>query len=122
MREDVTPTGSDLTIELAAGKQPVTGAVDNWIAQTNPSIYRRMQLALPEQHVADSAHAMAIARQVLTVLDAERRERLPQAVHLFAAIPVALAPLIGWRLNKRGPIWLYEYANGTYVRMVALED
>ena len=63
------------------------------------------------ESVRDSAHARAIARQVGQVCQNLCDERGVRHLHLFVAIPVELAVLIGHQLNALCPITLYEFKN-----------
>ncbi|HVB24691.1 MAG TPA: SAVED domain-containing protein [Ktedonobacteraceae bacterium] len=63
--------------------------------------------------VKDADHALAIAQYI----GKELRELYGQGIthfHLFAAIPVALAVLLGHQFNALCPISLYEHAHGQY--------
>lgn len=115
------PAGRDLTLEISMG-QPVTETVRRWIESSGAPVERRLQLHHATGRVAGSAEALAIARQVQAVVDQARGRRLPDSIHLFAACPVALAALIGWHLNRRGPVVVYEYRAGAYVPAAVVGD
>ena len=68
------------------------------------------------ESVRDAAHARAIARQVGQVCQNLCDEREVTHMHLFVAIPVELAVLIGHQLNALCPITLYDFKEdtGTY--------
>jgi SMODS-associated and fused to various effectors sensor domain/TIR domain len=69
--------------------------------------------------VKDADHALAIAQYI----GKELRELCGQGIthfHLFAAIPVALAVLLGHQFNALCPISLYEHAHGQYERACVL--
>ena len=71
-----------------------------------------IQLESPEfsrESVRDAAHAWAIAQQVGQVCQNLCDERGVRHLHLFVAIPVELAVLIGHQLNALCPITLYEF-------------
>jgi hypothetical protein len=61
------------------------------------------------ESVRDAAHARAIARQVGQVCQNLCDEREVTHMHLFVAIPVELAVLIGHQLNALCPITVYEF-------------
>jgi hypothetical protein len=76
-----------------------------------------VRLALPELSgtaVKDAAHAQAIARQVGRVCQDLCDQQRVAHIHLFVAIPVELAVLIGHQLNALCPITLYEFHQKTY--------
>lgn len=61
------------------------------------------------ESVRDAAHARAIARQMSQICQNLCDERGVTHMHLFVAIPVELAVLIGHQLNALCPITLYEF-------------
>jgi hypothetical protein len=115
---DHDPNGSDLTLEVTM-TQPVGAAVTEWITATGASIRRRVQLQLGTGEISGSAQALAAARQIRAVIDQERaRTPVPKQIHLFFAGPAALAALIGWHLNKVGPLLVYEYDSRGYASAI----
>ena len=77
----------------------------------------------PAYKIPDGIEAAAMAGEIRkAILDAKRKYSVTD-IHIFAAIPLALAYLIGWRLNACGRIHLYDYdrSNGTYAPSWILE-
>jgi hypothetical protein len=76
-----------------------------------------IQLELPElsrDAVRNAAHAQAIAQQVGRICQDLCDHHRVTHIHLFVAIPVELAVLIGHQLNALCPITLYEFHKRTY--------
>ena len=77
----------------------------------------------PPYKIPDGIEAAVMAGEIRNaILDAKRKYSVTD-IHIFAAIPLALAYLIGWRLNACGRIHLYDYdrSNGTYAPSWILE-
>lgn len=53
--------------------------------------------------------ASAIAEEIRLAIVNARKTYNTTEIHIFAAIPLALAYMIGWRLNAYGRIHLYDY-------------
>ena len=64
--------------------------------------------------VLDDAACREIALQVKLGLAAELRAGHADLVHLFMAVPQALAAMIGHEMNAFPVVQTYEYDNGTY--------
>jgi hypothetical protein len=109
-----SPEGAVL-VELSI-TQPVAPGVDNWLAQANLAVARRVRIAPaqgPSQRsVRDNAHAVAIAQEVRTHLDALRRAYPGQPLHLFDAQPISLAVCIGRELGTAVPVQCYVHIKG----------
>lgn len=74
-------------------------------------------------HIPDGSVASVMAGEIRkAILDVKRKYEITD-IHIFSAIPLALAYLIGWRLNACGRIHLYDYdrSNGTYTPSWILE-
>jgi SMODS-associated and fused to various effectors sensor domain/TIR domain len=100
-------------IEVAASRSTKQG-----VAATLPGIglkpkfhIRLTTAEFSRESVSDAAHARAIAQQVGRVCQELCDERGVRHLHLFVAIPVELAVLIGHQLNALCPITLYEFKN-----------
>lgn len=104
-------------IEIAITSSTVQ-AVANYLSASGLSYKQHIRYDLPggPNHidgVADSVQALTMAQQI----GKDLRVLLGQGVshiHLFAAIPAALAVMIGHHFNALCPIFLYEYAHGSY--------
>lgn len=104
--------------EMAVVEVATTRFTRTAVAKTLPLIGVRptyhIQLESPEfsrEFVRDGAHAQAIAQQVGQVCQNLCDERGVMHLHLFVAIPVELAVLIGHQLNALCPITVYEFKN-----------
>lgn len=99
-------------------------AVSDYLQESKLSYSDRLRYDLPDgsdhhEGVKDAAHALAIARQIgreLRVLCGQGVSH----VHLFAAIPAALAVLVGNQFNALCPVSVYQYAHGRYERACVL--
>lgn len=111
--------GGDMTIEL------------NIIRDVEPGVYHALQLyglanaqrirlhphgGPRKTAVVDGAHACAIVRQVETIIADARRANPSATIHLFCAMPISLAVLLGTRLNRCGPLQCYEWDKNAYHR------
>lgn len=109
----------DTTIEIGL-PQDVHNEVAEYIAAQQLPIGMRVQCWLPatsDTNVRDEAHAVAIAQQLRREIVAARRRSKRQTIHIFAAVPIGLAVLIGTQLNTCEPVQCYEYdrAQNVYV-------
>jgi SMODS-associated and fused to various effectors sensor domain/TIR domain len=75
---------------------------------------------LSREAVRDAAHAQAIASQVGHVCRELCGLHQITHIHLFVAIPVELAVLIGHQLNALCPITLYEYSTERVYKPVGI--
>jgi hypothetical protein len=109
----------DTTIELSI-IQDVGLGVYHALRLYGLASARRIQLhphAGPSKTaVVDGAHAGAIVRQVEAIIADVRRVNPSATIHLFGAMPIGLAVLLGTRLNRCGPIQCYEWDKNTYHR------
>jgi hypothetical protein len=91
-----------LSLSRHIGTQ-VHSSIDDWVQKPRAII----ELMLEGNSIRSAAQALSIAREVAwrikTYVDQWRTER----IHLFAAIPIGLAPLITYHLNAICPIDLY---------------
>ena len=63
----------------------------------------------PPYHIPDGETAAEMAGEIRRAIQDARQRYGVTEIHLFAAIPIALAYLIGWRLNQCGNIHLYHH-------------
>jgi len=116
--------GGDTTIELNI-IQDVELGVYHALRLYGLTIERRIQLrphAGPgKTAIVDGAHACAIVRQVEAVIAQARRANPAATIHLFGAMPIGLAVLLGTRLNRCGPIQCYEWDKNAYHRSCYLD-
>jgi len=64
--------------------------------------------------VVGADNAMEVAYQVVGRLRDLRQSLQAEKVHLFLAVPQALAVFIGYRMNKCGPVQMYEFDSQRY--------
>ena len=64
-------------------------------------------------HLISNGHAIAIARHVADRIKEIHGKYGTNSVHLFAAVPLGLALLIGYNLNACGSIQCYEFDNAS---------
>lgn len=119
---DANQTESSIELSIV---WDIRNDVQNAITELGLPLGRRIQLHLapPDGIVIDAGHAKAIAEQVREVIKRARGNSRHRPIHLFAAIPVALAVLIGAHLNACGPIQCYEHRKnqGDYVSVCLLQ-
>jgi len=64
----------------------------------------------PDNHgVKDASHALAMARQIGKEFRTLHDKEGVSHIHLFAALPAALAVMVGHQINAMGAISLYHY-------------
>jgi hypothetical protein len=106
-----------LHVELSTLDQPVHDAVRRYIQRTGESPLASLRLTVdPATYggLMGNAEACAIADQVRREI-AQVVARQPIAeIQLFAAVPQALATMIGQRFNALPPIQLHEYDGREY--------
>lgn len=122
----VAANGDDVSIELNISRS-VDRAVADAIRSRDLPIGKRIAFSLYEGFgdnvVRDSSHAMAIAQQIGRAIKAERDYLSPrETIHIFGAMPFALALMIGRQLNRCGPIRCYEFLAGRYYPACALGE
>ena len=115
---DGTVGSEKLYVEISTGDKHVREGVRRHVRRTrvNPFKYLRFTPG-PELGGASSmsnADACAIARQVRRELSRAVSDYGISEVHVFAAIPQAVAMMIGHNLNAMPPVHLYEYDGGEY--------
>jgi hypothetical protein len=94
-------------VEVAMSRSTKQSVVEALSAMNLLPIYH-IRLEAPEfsrESVRDAAHAQQVGRVCQELCD----ERGVRHLHLFVAIPVELAVLIGHQLNALCPITLYEF-------------
>ena len=64
-------------------------------------------------HFLDSSQAISVARELADQIKQIHGKYGTNSVHLFAAVPLALAILIGYNLNACGSIQCYEFDNAS---------
>ena len=113
----VTETGGsieseDLAVQLSIAQETSTG-VDRFVRARGELFRARVALQPPmgygRESVANAQQALNMAIQAAEVIRRIRNERRALRTHLFAAVPIGLAVLLGHRLNACGPVQLYEY-------------
>jgi hypothetical protein len=107
-----------LTLELCISRD-ISSGVQAYLKEAGLTVWKRVQIkpdgADPARTwVRDASHAVAVAHDVEQELLRLRDEAPGATIHLFLAVPQALAAMIGLRLNKCGPIQCYEFEAGTY--------
>ncbi len=100
-------------VEIAIA-QLTAPAVSKTLPLLALSYRHHLQFSLPEgldygKGVKDAPHARAIANQIGKELRSLPGKGVSQ-IHLFAAIPAALAVLIGHQFNAICPVTVYEYS------------
>lgn len=107
--------GPDLSVEVSLSRD-VRDDAEHYLREHRIPARQRVQLTsspllaqepdikAAQRFVSSPAHAQRLAEQVANVILAHTRGH----VHLFAAIPQALAVLIGAQLNKTRPVQCYE--------------
>lgn len=107
-------SSDEAAVELSVARL-VTSAVDHWVNQRKRHGHDlRVRVAIKpagdalKYDLADSATANAVALQVADEIAKLQSDYQPRVTHLFVAAPLALAILLGYRLNARGAIQLYE--------------
>ena len=113
----VMETGSsieseDLAVQLSIAQDTSSG-VDRFVRARGELFRARVNLQPPmgygRKSVANAPQALSMAIQAAEVIRHIRDERGALRTHLFAAVPIGLAALLGHQLNACGPIQLYEY-------------
>jgi hypothetical protein len=115
---DGTFGSESLYVEISTGDKLVRDAVRHHVRLTrvSPLKYLRFRPG-PElksaQHMTN-ADARAIARQVRRELSSAISDYGISEIHVFAAVPQALAMMLGHNLNAMPPVQLYEYDGREY--------
>lgn len=106
-----------LHVEVNTLDQGVTAAVRRYVMRTGKSPFASIRLTVsPAGYggVMDNATAAAIAQHVRQEVARVVSRQPVKEIHLFAAVPQALATMIGHRLNALPPVQLYEYHGQEY--------
>lgn len=93
--------------------QSISRAVADYFSTSHLSYDQHISYSLPDgpdqiQGVKDAAHALSMAQQIGKDLRQLRSQGIIH-IHLFAAIPAALAVLLGHQFNALCPISLYQF-------------
>jgi hypothetical protein len=102
---------ADTSIEISATPDvDIRASVTQAIQALKLPIRQRIQLSLPAgAQVQDGSHALAMAHQVRSAIRKARNEHPQQLIHLFGAMPIGLAVLLGSQLNACEPVQCYEF-------------
>jgi hypothetical protein len=75
----------------------------------------KRNLVLPSDisSVPDGTHALCWAKQIVDAIDELRAGPGIKIVRLYPAMPFGMAVMLGWLLNARGLIQVYEWDKGT---------
>jgi hypothetical protein len=115
---DGTIGSEKLYVEISTGDKIVRDAVRRYVSLTRVSPFKYLRLTLgPELEATaymSNADACAIAWQVRSELSRAVSDYGISEVHIFAAVPQAVAMMIGHNLNAMPPVQLYEYDRGKY--------
>ncbi len=117
---DIDGMGADTIIELSISRN-IQVAVAQWTEETGREVGTYIRLT-PDSgpssdSVPDAGHALAMARQISKEIKTARDQQPTGTIHLFGALPIALAVMVGMRLNACEPIQCYEYqrSENTYM-------
>ena len=110
-------SSTSLHVEVSTLHQTVAGAVRRYVKRTgrSPLVTLRITVSpVAYDEMMTNAAAVAIAHRVRQEV-AQIVGRQPfEEIDLFAAVPQALATMIGQRLNALPPVQLYEYDGQEY--------
>ncbi len=102
----------DLAVQLSVAHD-ISRDVDRFVQARGEAFRARVTLqprvGCGRESVADAQQALSMAVQAAKAIRCIRDERRALRTHLFAAVPIGLAVLLGHQLNACGPIQLYEY-------------
>ncbi|TEU17246.1 MAG: toll/interleukin-1 receptor domain-containing protein, partial [Anaerolineales bacterium] len=102
----------DLAVQLSVAHD-ISRDVDRFVQARGEPFRARVTLqphvGYGRKSVANAQQALSMAIQAAEVIRHIRDERRALRTHLFAAVPIGLAVLLGYQLNACGPIQLYEY-------------
>jgi SMODS-associated and fused to various effectors sensor domain len=109
---DQDVSGTDLAVFIS-----VTDDVEPAFAQTPksslPSFRAITRIAKPDCHrfdITTPGQAVDVAHTVIEAIRAARRDFRPiMSIHLFAAVPLGVAMMVGQLLNTFGPVQTYEH-------------
>jgi hypothetical protein len=107
-----------LYVEISTGDKIVRDGVSRHVSRTGMSPLKYLRFTpgpeLGAAHHMSNADARSISNQVRWELSRAVSDYGVSEVHLFAAIPQALAVMLGHGFNAMPPIQLYEYEGGEY--------
>lgn len=108
-------------VEIAVSRDIARATIQN-VAALHLSYKHHLRFSLPDgpDHltgVIDAAHALAMTHQIGRELRRLCDKEGVSHIHLFAALPAALAVMIGHQLNALGAITFYHHikSSNTYV-------
>jgi SMODS-associated and fused to various effectors sensor domain len=117
-------TTSALFVEIELTGKSVRKGVDAYSKASRlvPFSYLRVSrgMALAQKDAIDNADACSIALQVLSLVTNLVDEQGITEIHMFAAVPQAVAMMLGHLWNALPPIQLYEFVNREYVPSIRL--
>jgi hypothetical protein len=102
----------EVNIAPSLDRGRVTNRVEEYI-QVYP-IKIGVRLLLEYEGKLSETDAQTIASQIRTLMQQSRAHRPSGTIHLFMAIPVGLAVMIGWHLNTLIPVQCYELTEYGY--------
>ena len=109
---------SSLFVEVNATDKTVRDAVRRYIQQNDnyPALSLRFTRASASAgyEPIDNARCCAMALQIRHSISTVVSQNEIADIHLFGAMPQALALMIGYHLNALRPVQLYEYIQGMY--------
>lgn len=114
-----------LHVELSTLDQPVQGAVRRYLRRTQEVPHLTLRLTAPRSatgHIMTNAVATSLAAQIRREIARVTGTTSITEIHLFAAVPQALATMIGRQLNALPPVQLYEYDGREYHPSYRLEN
>lgn len=111
------PASTRLHVEISLLGRPIQDAVRRYMKNSEQQPLSILRLAIdPESYggVMTNAVATAIAQQTRQAITAVVARQPITEIHLFGAMPQALATMIGHRANALPPIHLHEYDGHDY--------
>jgi hypothetical protein len=115
-----------LYVEISTGDKIVRDGVRRHVSRTGASPLKYLRFT-PGPELGAAAHmtnadARSIADQVRRELARAVSDYGISEIHLFAAVPQALAVMLGHGFNAMPPVQLYEYAGGEYHPSYVLDE
>jgi SMODS-associated and fused to various effectors sensor domain len=115
---DGTVGSESLYVEISAGDKLVRDVVRRHVRRTRVSPLKYLRFTpgpgLEAAQYITNADACAIARQIRRELSRAISDYGISEIHVFAAVPQALATMLGHSMNAMPPIQLYEYDGRAY--------
>lgn len=112
------PRAEDSILELPVSQASVADQVKDYVAKNNLGCRRRVEIGVKGQNVASTEEASAVALRAREALVKLKPPKATGRIHVFAAMPIALAVLIGQQTNAVGKLQFYEF-RGEYVPSAA---